>query len=676
LFEVGLALLEALTQVLAWGTVKLMLVGILAGIVVGILPGLGGPTTLALMLPFIFTMQPVEAFAFLLGMSSVTGTTGDVTSVLFGVPGEGTTAATVIDGHAMAKRGEAGRALGAVLTSSLVGSIFGAFVLAAAIPVVRPIVLSFSSPELFMLALLGISFMAALSGQTVVKGIVAGVLGLLLATVGRDPISGVERFTFGHVFLWDGVGLVPVTIGLFAIPETIDLAVRGTSIARTGLARFGGIWEGVKDTFRHWWLVLRCSALGAYAGIIPGMGGTVGQWLAYAHAGQSVADENRFGKGAVEGVLGPGAANNSSAGGSLIPTVAFGVPGSVPTAILLGAFIIQGLVPGPDMLIPDRQGGHLSLTFSFVWIIVLANIVTVAIFFLFLPQLVKLTQVRSGLLVPFILLLVYLGAFAEKNAFADLLVMLGFGILGWFMVQLDWPRPPLILGLVLGPIAEQKLFITASRYGVAWLARPGVIIMLILLVAVLAYPLVARRRAGKSGDRVAGRSLAPLPEGEEKLITHPRWELLSVLAVPLLFAWVLWTSWDWGVRAGLFPWTIGTTGLLLSAAYAVHRVKAAIRRGEPAPAPSPVDPAVRRRMVEILSWIVLYFLAIWLLGFLAATPVVTFGYLKFSAREKWHTSAVLAAGAFAVVYFLFERTLHVPFPTGQALLWFSQWRGL
>ncbi|MGH8700451.1 MAG: tripartite tricarboxylate transporter permease, partial [Burkholderiales bacterium] len=414
------AFASGLYQVLTPTTLGLMLVGIALGFAVGILPGLGGPTTLALMLPFIFTMQPVEAFAFLLGMAAVTATTGDITSILFGVPGEPTTASTIVDGHPMAKKGEAGRALGAALMSSLVGAIFGALALALAIPVVRPLVLAFGSPEYFMLAVLGLTFVAALAGDSLLKGLVAAGLGLMLATIGLDPISSTQRYTFGQLFLWDGIGLVPITIGFFAIPEIIELAVRRTAIAREQLGRLGGVMEGVKDTFRHGWLVIRCSAIGAYVGIIPGMGGSVTQWIAYAHAVQSSPGRERFGKGAVEGVLGPGAANNSTLGGHLIPTIAFGVPSGVTMAILLGAFIIQGLVPGPSMLMPESRGGHLSLTFSFVWTIVIANIVTVAICFLFLNHLAKITRVRGSLLIPPVLLLIYLGAFAEKNAFEDL----------------------------------------------------------------------------------------------------------------------------------------------------------------------------------------------------------------------------------------------------------------
>ena len=308
------ALVTGLLLTFSWSTFSVMMIGIVIGFVVGILPGLGGPTAMALMLPFVFKMSAVEAFAFLLGMTAVTATTGDITSVLFGVPGEPTTASTIVDGHAMARNGEAGRALGAVLMSSLVGAIFGAVAIAVAIPIVRPLVLSFGSPEFFMLSLLGISFVAALSGEDVLKGMVSGGIGLMFATIGLDPISGIQRYTFGQLFLWDGIGLVPITIGFYAIPETIELAVLGTSIATQKVEKLGGVMEGVKDTFRHWWLVIRCSALGTFMAIIPGMGAATTQWLAYAHAVQSLEDKSRAGKGAVEGVLGPGAANNSTLG--------------------------------------------------------------------------------------------------------------------------------------------------------------------------------------------------------------------------------------------------------------------------------------------------------------------------------------------------------------------------
>ncbi len=668
MFEMLNALLSGLYQVFTWSTFSLMCVGIVVGFIVGILPGLGGPTAMALMLPFIFKMSAVEAFAFLLGMTAVTATTGDITSVLFGVPGEPTTASTIVDGHAMAKKGEAGRALGAVLMSSLVGALFAAFALAAAIPVIRPLVLTFGSPEFFMMAVLGITFVASLSGEAQLKGIISGGLGLMLATIGLDPISGIQRYTFGQLFLWDGIGLVPVTIGFYAIPETIELAVLGTSIARQDVGNLGGVMQGVKDTFRHWWLVIRCSALGTFTAIIPGMGAATTQWLAYAHAVQSSPDKERFGKGAVEGVLGPGAANNSTLGGSLITTIAFGVPASVIMAILLGAFIIQGIVPGPDMLIPPPKG-KLDLTFSFVWVIIISNIVTVAICFLFLSPLARITQVRGSLIIPCVLLLIYLGAFAEKNAFEDMIVVLFFGALGWVMEKLEWPRPPVLLGLVLGPLAENRLFLSTDNYGLAWLWRPGVLIIFALTLAGILYPILKERRRGaEAADKPAGAS------GRRPRTIQLRfnWAVLFSLTIVAMIALALWQSRNFGFRAGLFPWAIGFPVLALALVqlgsdllgYGGRRAHG--HPGETGPEIAPQT--VYHRTFRIIGWTFGFFVAIWLVGFSVAVPLTMLLYLK-TAREKWTITLIMVLISWGFFYGLFEYALHVPFPEGQLFLW-------
>lgn len=491
------ALLAALVEVLKWDALSFMLIGIAVGFWVGLLPGLGGGTTLALMLPFVYRMEPVQAFAFLLGMHAVVATTGDITSILFGIPGEGTTAATILDGYAMSKKGQAGRALGASLMSSLIGALFGAAALALAIPVVRPLVLAFGSPELFMLAILGIAFIATLSARGsrgMLRGFLAGCLGLMFAAVGPDPQSGHLRYPLGTLYLWEGLDLVPVLVGFFAIPEIIDLAVRGTAIAgKAPAGRLGGVFEGMKDAFRHFWLTIRCSLIGAYIGIIPGLGGGVAQWIAYAHSTQSaktLKEREGFGQGDVRGVLGPGAANNSKEGGALIPTVAFGVPGSSAMAILLGGFLLVGLTPGPDMLTR-----HLNVTLSMVWTIVLANIVTVAVSLMFLNQLARLTAVRGSILLPFLVVLTFLGSYTANNSLGDIVVMLVFGALGYAMVRFRWPRAPLVLGLVLGNIAERYLWISVARYGAAWLGRPIVLLLLAITVAVIVSALMQQRRA-------------------------------------------------------------------------------------------------------------------------------------------------------------------------------------
>jgi putative tricarboxylic transport membrane protein len=667
------ALVSGFLQCFNLSTFNLMMIGIAIGFVVGILPGLGGPTAMALMLPFVFKMSAVEAFAFLLGMTAVTATTGDITSVLFGVPGEPTTASTIVDGHAMARNGETGRALGAVLMSSLVGAVFAGVALGAAIPIIRPLVLSFGSPEFFMLSLLGISFVAALSGEDVLKGLVAGGIGLMLATIGLDPISGIQRYTFGQLFLWDGIGLVPITIGFYAIPETIELAVLGTSISNKKVGEFGGVMEGVKDTFRHFWLVMRCSALGTLTAIIPGMGAATTQWLAYAHAVQSSPNKERFGKGDVRGVLGPGAANNSTLGGSLITTIAFGVPASVIMAILLGAFIIQGIVPGPDMLLPPPKG-HLDLTFSFVWVIIISNVITVAICFLFLKPLAKVTQVRGGIIIPIILVLIYLGAFAEKNAFEDMVIVLFFGALGWVMEKLEWPRPPVLLGLVLGPLAENRLFLSTDNYGLAWLHRPGVMAIFALTLFGIFYPMIKERRQAKEKALAQneGKTVIEDPKDNPMRFGAAAWFTTVTIA---LLAMALWTSRNFGFRAGLFPWAIGTPTLVMAIGQLVRDIYGRKKKKEsdipeiPETEVAPED--VKQRTISIIIWTIGFFVVIWFLGFSYAVPLTMLLYLRFAAKESWLMTVLVTFFSWLFYWSLFEKMLNVPFPEGLLITLFK-----
>jgi TctA family transporter len=493
------AFVSGFWQVLAWPAFGYLLIGIAVGFFVGLLPGLGGLATLALMLPFSYTIKtPVEAFCFLLGMLAVTGTTGDITSILFGIPGEGSSAALILDGYPMSKRGEAGRALGAAIMSSVVGAIAGAVALMVSIPIMRPLVLLFGSPELFIIAIMGVTFIGTLAGASLLKGLLAGGIGLMLAAIGVDPQTGSLRYTFGQLYLWDRLDIIPVVVGLFAIPEIVDLAVRGTSISQVSKTKLVGVMEGVKDTFRHFWLVMRCSLIGIYFGVLPVLGANVAQWISYGHAVQGLKDRSRAGKGAVEGVLGPGAANNATRGGDLIPTVAFGIPGSGSMALLLGALLIVGLNPGPEML---KQ--HLNVTFAMVWVLIIANIIVAGLCFLILNQLAALTFIRGSLLIPFLLFFVFIGSFTANNSLSDLVTTLIFGVFGYFMVLYGWPRPPLILGLILGKIAENYLWISTAAYGAKWLSFPSVIILITLTIIIVAYPTIKERRGRARYERPA-----------------------------------------------------------------------------------------------------------------------------------------------------------------------------
>jgi putative tricarboxylic transport membrane protein len=496
------AFFGSLGQVLEPATMGLLVIGVAVGFLVGILPGLGGPVTLALMLPFTFSMEPIQAFAFLLGMLVVTSTTGDITSVLFGIPGEATAAAAALDGYPLTRRGQGGRALGAVLFSSLLGSLFGAAVLAAAVPVIRPVVLSLGPPEFFVLTMLGLTFVVALSGRQVLKGFLMAAAGLLVAVIGVDSQDGVPRYTFDQLYLFDGIGLVPLVIGLFGGAEVLQLMLSRQSIAGGSAApsKVTGVGQGIRDTLTHWSVVVRSSAIGVLVGMIPGLGGSVAQFIAYGQAKQSSKNPELFGKGAIDGVIASGANNNARDSGSLIPTIAFGIPGGANTAVLLSAFLIVGLNPGPEMLTT-----HVDVTFSMVWITVIANVIAVGAAFLVLKPLTRLTFISGPLLVPFLVLLMALGAYSATNDYGDILVMLASAAIGVACIRWNWPRIPFLLAVVLGTLAERYLFVSYSLFGWSWLSRPVVLGLLVLMALVLFAPLfrhLRTKRQDRSRDEV------------------------------------------------------------------------------------------------------------------------------------------------------------------------------
>jgi TctA family transporter len=328
-----------------------------------------------------------------------------------------------------------------------------------------------------------------LSGNAPVKGLLAGIIGVLIATVGLDVKSGIERFAFGEPYLWEGISLILVALGLFGVPECIDLASRKTSIAeRTELG--SGFTEGIKDVFRHWWLTVRSSAVGVWVGFLPGLGSSVADWFAYAHAIQTEKNPGRFGQGDVRGVIAPEAANNSKEAGSYIPTLAFGIPGGTSTALILTAFVAVGIEPGPEMLT-----SKLNFTFAVIWTLVIANIVAVAACMAFVKPISKACFFPFYTIVPLILVFVIVGGFSAHFSNTDLLVLLVFSVLGFMMRRHGWPRAPLLLGVVLGAKMELYLWLSYTRFGLEWLWRPGVIILFVLVLASVLYPVWQQKRA-------------------------------------------------------------------------------------------------------------------------------------------------------------------------------------
>lgn len=475
----------------------LMLIGVLIGIWVGITPGIGGRLSIALAIPFVFGMDMIAGAVFLLVMHAVNGTSGQISSIMFGVPGDGDDAATTLDGYPMAKKGEAGRALGASMTASGVGGIIGAGVFAVMIPILEPVILSFSPAEFFLLALLGITFIAFLAGgSNIFRGIIVGFYGVILATIGMDPQTGIARFSGDFLFLWDGLSLVTAVLALFAVPEMIALGITGGSIssvsATTAKVSYRQIFQGVMEVPRHWWLVLRTSIIGAVIGMIPGLGGSAAAWMCYGHAVQTSKHPERFGKGAVEGVIAPETASNAKEGGALLPTLLFGIPGSSGMAILLGAFLILGIQPGPTLLTE-----HLDLVWTLIWALVVGNIIAVSFLLCVARWAAALTFVRGSLIVPFVFVLVVLGAYINEGQWENLVILVVLSAIGYALLRAGWPRAPFVIGLVLGKIAEESLNKALALWGMNFFLRPLSLVLIGLIVLTIGYAVYKARKPAK-----------------------------------------------------------------------------------------------------------------------------------------------------------------------------------
>ena len=675
--EVGMAVAawQALALLAEPTRLMFLALGALLGLILGILPGIGGVAGLAILIPFTFSMDPYTAFAFLLGLGSTTATGDPIPAVLFGMPGGAGSAATVLDGHPMAKRGEAGRALSACYMASLMGGVFGAALMALSIPLLRPMVLGIGSPELLALAIFGISMVAVLSGNTPLRGLAAAGLGLMLSMIGTDPQTGTQRWTLDSLYLWEGLHLIPIVLGLFALPELCDLAISRTSITGgRALDVKGGMWQGAKDCFRHWWLVLRCSWIGAFFGAVPGIGASIIDWLAYGHALRTEKHAAQsFGTGDVRGVIASESANNAKEGGALVPTVAFGVPGSAGMAVLLGAFMVHGLIPGPEML-----NKNLSVTYSMVWSIALANIVGAGLCYAFSAQFARVATLRYTLILPTVLGIVYIGAFEVGRDWGDLFALLAFGVLGWVMKHLKWPRPPLILGFVLGDIFERYMFISVERYGLDWLTRPLVMVLLALALVGLVRPLWQDIRAQGGIAGMLGNFGAPRPALAQ----------LFPLALIVLFAYMLLEARPWSTAARIVPQIVGSASLafvLLSLANAVFRRSAA--------APGMAERAQARVAARIhmdlaadtghlpvrtvllragvfFGWFLAFMASMAVIGLIPTVPLFVVAYMRLENREPWKLVLGQAIGLTLFIYVVFHRLLTVPWPETLLGSWF------
>ncbi|MDE2476685.1 MAG: tripartite tricarboxylate transporter permease [Alphaproteobacteria bacterium] len=658
---------EALLIILDPHRLGFLFLGVSMGLCLGILPGIGGVAGTALLLPFTYALDASTAMALLLGLGATTTTADPISAIVLGAPGHAASAATTLDGYPMTRRGEAGRALGASYMAAMTGGLFGAALMAVLLPIVRPLILFVGSPELLALAVFGISMVSVLSGNTPLRGLTCACFGMMLAMIGSDPQTGTLRWTMGQLYLWEGLPLVPLTLGIYALPELCDLLVSRTSIVAENkhVDTRTGLLQGIRDCAANWFLVLRCSALGSFMGMIPGIGAAVIDWLSYGHALRTEKNAQRtFGTGDVRGVIAAESATNSREGGALVPTVVFGVPSSAGMAILLGAFLIHGLVPGPDMVTKN-----LDITYSMVWSIAIANVLGSGLCFLLSGQFAKLATLRYTLILPCVLCLVYIGAFEGKREWGDLYSLLFFGVLGWALKHFQWPRPPLVLGFILGSVLERYMFISIQRYGADWLSRPVVILMFLLAALSLFRPLLQDVRAHG---------------GVKGMLTgfgRPRmtWQNLFPLFLLGLFATMLSQATTWNPLARIVPLIVGSGALLFCFLALINEVfKGSKTKSLDEMARAQIEQKIHMDIKSAVShvpwqklllrgsiffgWMVAFLGSMALIGIIPTVPLFITAFMRLEGRERWRIVLPMAFVMCLFIYVLFDQLLAIPWP--------------
>ena len=618
-----------------------MMLGIVVGLLVGIMPGLGGIAGMSLLMPFVYGMDPVSAIALLIGMVAVIPTGDTFTSVLMGIPGSSASQATVLDGYPLAKKGQAARALSAAFTSSLLGGVFGAVVLTGFVFVAKPVILMFSTAELFMLAVLGLSVVGVLAGASIVRGVAACGLGIMFGAMGAAPATGESRFDLNLDYLQDGIPLAVMGLGLFAIPELADLIRRQSPIA-SGSVLGSGWLQGAKDTFRHWFLVLRCSTLGTIIGAIPGLGGGVVDWIAYGHVVQSTKDSSQFGKGDIRGVIAPESANNALQGGALMPTLLFGIPGSGSMAVFLGGMVLLGMQPGPSMVTTD-----LGLTYTIAWTLALASVIGAFICFLFAAPISRLTFIPFNLIAPAMIMLICFAAFQARRDMTDLLLLFGLGILGIFLRRFGWPRPAFLIGFVLSGQVEAYLYQAVQFNGWGFLTRPGVLIIGALAVASLM--MAVRSRVSEDGAvdlGAASTEQAPAQVTGGNSIAERMPQIMFTVAMLVIFVYGVASSYSLSFLGAVFP--TATAALMLFFTGIIFWKLCSGDPGHSTHYDQELAAKVKgehdgKSVWPSVAWFALLFGLTTLVGFILSLTVFITGFLVSRTSLGWVRSLVYAA---------------------------------
>tara|TARA_R110000868_G_scaffold408138_6_gene690503 strand:- start:204 stop:1706 length:1503 start_codon:yes stop_codon:yes gene_type:complete len=441
--------LEAMANIWSIGAA---LTGLIAGIIIGALPGLTATMTVAVLTPFTFFMAPLIGLPFLLGVYKGAIYAGSIPAILINTPGTAAAAATTLDGHVLAREGKARKALLVSLYASVIGDMLATIVLIAVTAPLAAIAIKFTSPEFTILFLFALTMIAGVSGNSLAKGLIAATLGAWLGCIGLDPMSGMQRFTFGFAELTGGISLIPVLIGMFALSEILIQSEKSIvrSIANIGDTDNSGVSR--KELKSLMPTILRSTGLGIFLGALPGLGAEIACWLSYASARRRSKTPEKFGKGSLEGIAAAESGNNATVPATLIPMLVFGIPGDTVTAVLLGAFMAQGLLAGPLLF---QQHG--DIIYGLFCVLLLTNVMLLVFGFWAIQHLRKIVFIPRSILLPCVTVLCFAGAYAVSSDFFDVLVMLGGGGVGYLMRKVDMPIPPFVIGLLLAPRLENAM---------------------------------------------------------------------------------------------------------------------------------------------------------------------------------------------------------------------------
>ncbi len=488
------AAIEGLLTLFTWPVIAWMVGGVLVGIVAGALPGIGAGLGMAIILPLTLPLDPISGLVFLIGVYSGAMYGGSISAILINTPGTGGSAATTLDGYPMSRLGLAKNATAISVTASVIGGSVGLLTLLVLLPVLIEVILAFQSPEYFMVAMVGLALIPIVAQGSLFKGLLSGALGLLIATVGIAPMRFQSRYTFDSLALDNGISYIAALIGLFAIAEMIRLSTESGGIAQTGVdARSGSVRDGIKTALSKPITMIKSAYIGMAVGAIPGGGSTIANFVAYSESVRAAKNPDpEFGKGNPTGVVATEASNNGSIGGSILPTIAFGIPGSAATAVLLAGLLLHGLRPGPSLF-----GADAHITYAMLLSVLVGNVVILIVGLTLVTRASLITKLSSETIIPIVITLAVLGGISFRNNWIDIATIVVLGLIGYVMIRNDYSVIAFVLGIILGPIAEENLIrslqISDGSF-VIFLTRPLSLLLVVAFVFILCVPLLAARR--------------------------------------------------------------------------------------------------------------------------------------------------------------------------------------